>query len=89
MNEVPVRALNQDTSGVLARVKAGEHLAVTERGRVIAHLSPAAPVELAELIAAGRVRPPSPAGPLPRPAGPVSPDDAGDLLEDLRDDERY
>ncbi|MCD2191091.1 type II toxin-antitoxin system Phd/YefM family antitoxin [Actinomycetospora soli] len=88
MNEVPVRALNQDTSGVLARVEAGEHLAVTERGRVIAHLSPVAPPELAELIAAGRVHPPTLAGPVPRPSGPVSSDDAGALLAAAREDER-
>ncbi|MEJ2867195.1 prevent-host-death family protein [Actinomycetospora sp. OC33-EN08] len=89
MNEVPVRALNQDTSGILGRVKAGEHLAVTERGRVIAHLSPVAPPELAELIAAGRVRPPTLAGPVPRPSGPISSTDVGALLETEREDERY
>jgi antitoxin (DNA-binding transcriptional repressor) of toxin-antitoxin stability system len=31
MSEVPVRELNQDTAGVLARVKRGEEIDVTER----------------------------------------------------------
>jgi antitoxin (DNA-binding transcriptional repressor) of toxin-antitoxin stability system len=89
MVEVPVRALNQDTAGVLSRVKAGEHLAVTERGRVVAHLTPAVSVALADLVTTGRVRPPSLHGPLPVPPGPVDTDsEAGALLRDLRDDER-
>lgn len=85
-----MRELNQDTAGVLARVKAGEHLAVTERGRVVAHLSPADPVVLADLVATGRVRPPTLAGPPPRPTGPVrTKHEAGALLGALRDDERF
>ena len=89
MSDVPVRALNQDTAGVLARVKAGEHVTVTERGRVVAHLVPAQPAALADLVATGRVRPPTLAGPPPRPVGPVrTGTEAGALLEDLRDDER-
>ena len=32
MSEVPVRELNQNTSGVLARVKRGEQIEITERG---------------------------------------------------------
>ncbi|MCD2194005.1 type II toxin-antitoxin system prevent-host-death family antitoxin [Actinomycetospora endophytica] len=89
MAEVPVRTLNQDTAGVLARVKAGEHLAVTERGQVVAYLTPAVPAALADLVTSGRVRPPTLHGPLPRPGGPVRPElDAGALLRELRDDER-
>jgi prevent-host-death family protein len=87
--EVPVRALNQDTSGVLARVKAGEHLTITERGRPVARLVPAVAAGLADLVAGGRVEPPTLAGPLPRPTGPVRTDrEAGELLEGLRDEER-
>ncbi len=89
MAEVPVRALNQDTSGVLARVKAGEHLTITERGRPVARLVPALPAGLADLVATGRVAPPTIDGPLPRPSGPVRTEhEAGELLRGLRDEER-
>jgi len=40
MSEVPVRELNQNTSGVLARVKRGEQIEITERGVVVARLVP-------------------------------------------------
>lgn len=43
MAEVPVRALNQETAMVLARVKAGEEITLTERGTVIARIVPASP----------------------------------------------
>ena len=87
MNDVPIRQLNQDTAGVLARVKAGERLAVTERARVVAYLTPAAPPELAALVASGRVRAPTLSGLPPRPRGAVQHDDeAGALLSEQRED---
>ncbi|MBA3741508.1 type II toxin-antitoxin system Phd/YefM family antitoxin [Sporichthya sp.] len=90
MTEVPVRELNQNTAGVLARVKRGESINVTERGVVIARLVPAQPHPLAELIASGRLHPATIGGPAPRPVGPVrDTDEAGELLRQLRDDERY
>lgn len=33
MAEIPVRVLNQETAKVLARVKQGEEIEITERGR--------------------------------------------------------
>lgn len=90
MTEVPVRELNQDTAGVLARVKRGEAIDVTERGVVIARLVPAQAHPLADLVAAGVLRPATRHGPIPRPTGPVLTDaDAGTVLEQMRDDERY
>lgn len=90
MTEVPVRELNQDTAGVLARVKRGEAMDITERGTVIARLIPAKSHPLAELIGTGRLHPATTAGPAPRPSGPVrAEDEAGELLRRLRDDERY
>jgi prevent-host-death family protein len=41
MAEVAVRELNQNTAGVLARVKQGEEIDITERGAVVARLLPA------------------------------------------------
>lgn len=90
MSKVPVRELNQDTAGVLARVKRGEEVEITERGSVIARLVPAQSHPLADLVASGRLRPATAHGPVPRPTGPVrTNDEAGKLLRALRDDERY
>jgi prevent-host-death family protein len=90
MAEVPVRELNQDTAGVLARVKRGEHIDITERGTVVARLVPAQDNPLAEMISSGKLRPATVSGPAPRLAGPVNTDhEAGQLLRELRDTERY
>ncbi|KLO26413.1 antitoxin [Mycolicibacter heraklionensis] len=90
MSEVPVRELNQNTAGVLARVKRGEHLDITERGTVVARLVPAQDSPLAEMIKAGQLHPATLSGPVPRPTGPVRTDhEAGELLRQMRDDERY
>lgn len=90
MSEVPVRELNQDTAGVLARVKRGESIDVTERGTVIARLVPAESHPLAELIGSGRLHLATVSGPAPRPREPVrTEDEAGELLRRLRDEERY
>ncbi|MGH3656508.1 MAG: type II toxin-antitoxin system Phd/YefM family antitoxin [Micromonosporaceae bacterium] len=90
MRQVAVRVLNQDTASVLARVKRGEQIEITERGVVIARIVPAEPSPLADLVAAGRVRPPRATGPMPRPTGPVRTDqEAGDLVSRMRDEERY
>lgn len=90
MAEVPVRELNQNTAGVLARVKRGEQLEITERGAVIARLIPATEEPLAEMIRSGRLRPAPLSGPVPRPSGPIRTDhEAGEVLREMRDDERY
>jgi prevent-host-death family protein len=90
MPEVPVRELNQNTAGVLARVKRGEQIEITERGVVIARIVPADDHPLADLITSGKLRPATLSGPAPRPTGPVSTDsEAGRLLREMRDDERF
>ena len=57
-DRVGVRELRQDLSRYLRRVRAGEHLVVTEHGRPLAVLSPwaAAGDALDALIAEGRAR---------------------------------
>ncbi|GFG72214.1 type II toxin-antitoxin system Phd/YefM family antitoxin [Mycolicibacter senuensis] len=90
MAEVPIRELNHNTAGVLARVKSGEELEITERGTVIARLVPAHDDPLTEMIRSGRLRPATVRGPAPRPSGPVRTDhEAGQVLRESRDDERY
>ena len=90
MAEVPIRMLNQETASVLARVKQGEEVDITERGVVIARLVPAEPSPSARLLATGRFRPARLTRPFSRPRGEVRTDnEAGALLERMRDEERY
>jgi prevent-host-death family protein len=92
VESIPVRQLNQDTAGVLARVERGESLEITSRGRAIARLVPTTPPgldELDDLIAAGRVVPATISAPFVLPDGPVEDTDAGELLSMLRDEERW
>lgn len=58
METIGVRELRQNASEALRRVAKGESIAVTQRGRVVAVLSPpAANSGLARLSADGRYRP--------------------------------
>jgi prevent-host-death family protein len=90
MAEVPVRELNQNTAGVLARVKRGEPIDITERGVVVARLVPTHRDPLSDLMTSGKLHPATITGPAPRTTGPVHTDhEAGELLRELRDTERY
>ena len=90
MERIPIRTLNQDTAGVLARVEGGETVEITNRGRLVARLVPASGGELDDLVASGRVVPATVGAPFVAPAGPVEQGaDAGELLSSLRDDERW
>jgi prevent-host-death family protein len=87
MAEAPVRELSRTTAGVLARVKRGEQIDITERGAVVARLVPARENPLIDMLSAGRLHPATLSGPAPRPSGPVRTDqEAGRLL---RETERY
>ena len=59
MHVIGVRELRQNASKYLARVEAGEELAVTMRGRLVARLVPVTTTERAreDLIADGSLRP--------------------------------
>lgn len=90
MSDIPIRVLNQETARVLARVKAGEEITVTERGAVIARIVPASAGPLDDLVSAGRVLPATTHGHAPRPTIPMEGGpDAGALLSQMRETERY
>jgi prevent-host-death family protein len=90
VEQIPIRSLNQDTAGVLARVEHGEIVEITNRGRPIARIVPVALDSMADLIAAGVVVPPTLTGPVPMPTMPAeSGPDAGQLVSALRDEERW
>ncbi|HEY6749295.1 MAG TPA: type II toxin-antitoxin system prevent-host-death family antitoxin [Mycobacteriales bacterium] len=94
METIGVRELRQNASRYLRLVKAGERVAVTERGELIAYLIPASekPASIIDqLIAAGQYRPaigsladlPAPE-PLPPGTRPLS-----EVLQEMRDEERW
>lgn len=92
MEQVAVRELNQHTSRVLARVRKGETVVVTERGQPIARLVPITRDEtvLGRLAAEGRLTPPAITGPVPFPPVLGDPEtDAAALLAESRDEERW
>ena len=87
-----MRDLGQNVSRVLARVKEGESLVVTEHGRPIARLVPyTTGTSLDEMIASGEVTPPS--GDLQEFLArykPVESDILGSkVLQEMRDEERW
>lgn len=85
-----MRELNQNTAGVLARVKRGEEIDITERGTVVARLIPADDHPLSDLMSSGKLHPATVTGATPRPTGPITTDqEAGELLRRMRDAERY
>jgi prevent-host-death family protein len=90
MEQIPIRTLNQDTAGVLARVERGEIIEITNRGNPIARIVPIAADPMADLVASGLVLPPTLTGPIPVPAVAAEPGaDAGQLISALRDEERW
>jgi prevent-host-death family protein len=86
MKTVPVRELQQHSSAVVRRVRAGECVGITDRGTLVAVLVPPTAVGGAgALVASGRVRPATIAIDT-LPAGLQRPMSTCDVLEDLRSD---
>lgn len=86
MERIGVRELRQHASRYLDKVKAGETVQVTERGRLVALLTPPAPAatEREDLIVAGRLLPA--AGPFRMPRRTLAHTDSATVLEQLRED---
>lgn len=53
-----IRELKQNPSAVLASVKAGDDVVITERGLPIARIVPTSPSPLEEMLLAGEITPP-------------------------------
>lgn len=90
MERIGVRELRQHASRWLARVAAGESIEITDRGRLVAVLSPPREVSVLDrLMAAGRL---IPARHELRAVRPLAEGSASrsltDELSDLRNDER-
>ncbi len=90
VEQIPMRALNQHTGDVLARVQRGETIEVTNRGKAIARIVPIVTDTMVDLVASGLVVPPTITGPIPMPTIPAAPgSEAGELVSGLRDEERW
>jgi prevent-host-death family protein len=87
MERIGVRELRQNASEWLRRAHAGERIEVTNRGLVVAVLGPP-PFggAVAELRAAGRLKPATFVGPLPAPVKTRR--SASKALAELRAEER-
>jgi prevent-host-death family protein len=90
---VGLRELRHNTSEVLARVRHGETVDITDHGRLVARIVPVgerepAPV-LDRLVDAGRARLAVRPGYRPRMRPGDGTDRLGDTLADLRDQERW
>ena len=89
---VGLRELRHNTSEVLARVRRGETIDVTEYGRLVARIVPVEEHEptpaLDRLVEAGRVRPAVRPGFRPRMRSGDGTDRLGGALAALREEER-
>jgi len=82
-----MRELSQRTARVLALVRAGETVEVTDRGKTVARIVPAVDDRYAQLVAAGVIRSakrPFDVAHLPDPAANPTDRDSGDWLAHLR-----
>ncbi|MGH7867385.1 MAG: type II toxin-antitoxin system Phd/YefM family antitoxin [Candidatus Dormibacteraceae bacterium] len=85
-----MRTLNQQTAAVFLRVERGETVEVTRHGRVVGRITPALSGELDDLIASGRITPATAKGPFIAPSGsPYKGPEAGELIRQLRDEEKW
>jgi prevent-host-death family protein len=84
---VGMRELSQRTAKIIALVRAGETVEVTDRGKVVAHIVPAVADRYTQLIAAGVIRParrPFDLADLPEPATNRTGRSTEEWLADLR-----
>jgi prevent-host-death family protein len=92
MDQISVRELNQNTSAVLAKVRHGQTLEVTDRGRPIARLVPVdESIGLLErLVAEGKAVPAETVGvPIPEPVLGDPSVNVAEKLAEAREEERW
>jgi len=91
MTNVGIRELRQNPGKAIQRVKDGETVIITERGKPVAQLAPPPGSRVEELTVAGILlpaqRPETPLPPLKKPP-PGAPTFA-EVLAQMRDEERY
>ena len=88
MDSIGVRELRQHASRYLARVASGDTLEVTDRGRPVAMLVPLRGDEWQDLLARGRITPPTADGDVLDETPSDFRIDPSDTLAAMREDER-
>ena len=90
VQQVGVRELRQDASGILRHVKAGECIEITEHGRPIARIVPIGPSLYEEAIISGLIIAPtiSDSEPMPALIKAASGLNSTDVLMEMRAEER-
>jgi prevent-host-death family protein len=93
-DSIGIRELRQHASRYVALAKAGQRIPVTERGKLVAYLVPAdEPTSMYQrLVAAGQVKPATGRGILdlmPPPPAPPGSRPMSEVLQEMRDEERY
>ena len=90
VQQVGVRELRQDASGILRQVKGGECIEITEHGRPIARIVPIGPSLYEEAILSGLIIAPtiSSTEPMPRLIKAASGLNSTDVLMEMRAEER-
>lgn len=86
---VGMRELSQRTAKIMALVRAGQTIEVTDRGRIVARIVPAVDDRYDQLVTAGVIRPakrPFDIAHLPQPAANPTGHTTEDWLADLRDE---
>ena len=90
MTTVPAHELPEDMLPLVERARRGEEIEITDHDTVVARLVPKSPHPLDSLIASGKFHPASLTSPMPRSRSTKYPvEEAGALMERLRDEERY
>ncbi len=82
-----MRELSQRTAKIMALVRAGQTVEVTDRGEIVARIVPAVDDRYDQLVAAGVIRPakrPFDVAHLPQPAANPTGHASEDWLADLR-----
>ncbi len=85
MHAVGLKALNQQTSQVIGRVRNGERLIITDHGRGVAMLVPIPESRFGALVEAGEIRLPSRRTPLSAPTR-MAPVSTASLLAEANDE---
>jgi prevent-host-death family protein len=94
-HRIGIRELRQHASIYVDLAEKGQTVDITNRGRLVARLVPAGDAEspLERLIAAGVLRPAEDPGSLldiePAPPVPLGQPTASEILQQMREDERY